>query len=207
MLGLLAAGGCLGDFQTPSAYQSQQFYCDDDHAAAFEALATPCKAMDSTCSGAFSMKGTMQTEPFTVGTTLDAATVTLVRADATAPSYWDIIRMTGSAPYFQFVFHLKSVGGDVSMDMPKEVTIHAGAGVLPNSLNDDQTEVGQTLQVGGENAEQPGLTDSGIVDFTVLSPTEIRGTFHGSFGGMPDIVDGCFLMYPDQTLVNPLPTP
>jgi hypothetical protein len=202
----LTSAGCLGDFKTPSAYQSQRFYCDDSSASAFEALADSCR-VDGSCSGAFSMRGTMQEQPLTVGATLQQATVTLVQSDPTAPEFWDIIRMTGSAPYFQFVFHLKSIGGDVTNTSPRDLDLRAGAGVLPNSLMDNLTDVGQTLQVGGENAEQQGLSDTGFVSFTKLTTTEVRGTFHGNFGSPADLVDGCFLMFPDQILTNPNPSP
>jgi hypothetical protein len=205
VLPVLLAGGCLGNFKTPSAYESQVYYCDDANTPAFESLARSCTA-GHTCAGAFSMKGTMQGAPLTVGATLDQATATVVQSDSMSSAFWDIIRMTGSSPYFTFVFHLKSIGGDVSANSRKTVQLHSGAGVLPDSLGDDLAEVGQTLQVGGENTELVGLTDSGTVNFAFLSKTEARGTFHGNFGAATDTVDGCFIMYPSQIFTNPSPT-
>jgi hypothetical protein len=72
-----AAAGCLGDFKTPSAYQSQTYYCQTSEQPAFQALAQSC--LSGTCAGAFSMKGTMQGQPLTVGTTLQQSTVALVQ--------------------------------------------------------------------------------------------------------------------------------
>jgi hypothetical protein len=201
-----AFAGCLGDFKTPSAYQSQTYYCETANGPAFQALAQSCLIGD-TCTGAFSMRGTMQGQPLTVGGTLQQSTVAVVQADATAPKFWDIFRMTGASPYFQFVLHVKSVGGDVTVDQPRTLTLHAGAGALATSLDDDLSDVGQTLQVGGANTEQQGLSDSGTISFNKLTPTEIDGVFHGSFGTQTDVVDGCFIMYPNQTVTNPSPSP
>lgn len=198
--------GCLGDFKTPSAYQSQTYYCQTSETPAFQALAQSCLAANS-CTGALSMRGTMQSQPLTVGTTLSQATVALVQANATAPEFWDVFRMTGASPYFEFVLHAKSVGGDTSVDQPRTLELRAGAGGLPTSLDDTLSDVGQTLQVGGANAEQQGLTDSGTITFSKLTKTEIDGVFHGSFGTTNDVVDGCFIMYPSEIVTNPTPSP
>lgn len=209
-LGVLAvsllSAGCLGKFEAPSAYDSQTYYCPTTNLAAFQALAQSCSAA-KTCTGAFSMRGTMQGEPLTVGTTLSSSTVAVVQSGPTAPEQWDILRMTGKSPYFQFVLHVKSVGGDTSVDQPRTLTLHAGAGALASSLDDDLSDVGQTLQVGGANAEQEGLTDSGTISFTKLTKTEIDGSFHGSFGDTSDVVDGCFIMLPNMIVTNPAPSP
>jgi len=202
----VAAAGCLGDFKTPSAYQSQTYYCQTSNGPAFQALAQSCLGNGS-CTGAFSMPGTMQGQPLTVGTTLQQSTVALVQASSAAPAFWDVLRMTGASPYFQFVLHVKSVGGDVTVDQQRTLTLRAGAGALPTSLDDDLSDVGQTLQVGGANAEQQGLSDSGTIAFSKLTKTEIDGVFHGSFGTSNDVVDGCFIMYPNQIVTNPSPSP
>jgi hypothetical protein len=200
------AAGCLGDFKTPSAYQSQIYYCETANAPAFQALAQSCQSGGS-CTGAFSMRGTMQGQPLTVGTTLQQSTVALVQANAAAPAFWDVLRLTGASPYFEFVLHIKSVGGDVTADQPRMLTLRAGAGALPTSLDDTLSDVGQTLQVGGANTEQQGLSDSGTITFNKLTTTEIDGVFHGSFGTTTDVVDGCFIMYPNQIVTNPSPSP
>jgi hypothetical protein len=197
--------GCLGNFNTPSAYDSQVYYCQTSEGPAFQALAQSCES--GTCAGAFSMRGTMQGQPLTVGTTLQTSTVGLVQSSPTNPELWDVLRMQGASPYFQFVLHVKSVGGDVSVDMPRSLTLQAGAGALANGLDDDLSDVGQTLQVGGANTEQEGLTNTGSITFNKLTKTEIDGVFHGSFGSTTDVVDGCFIMYPSQIVTNPSPSP
>jgi hypothetical protein len=199
-------GGCLGNFNTPSAYQSQVYYCETSNGPAFQALAQSCVA-GGNCTGAFSMRGTMQGQPLTVGTTLQTSTVALVQTTPGAPEFWDVLRMQGASPYFQFVLHVKSVGGDVSVDMPRSLTLRAGAGALPMGLDDTLSDVGQTLQVGGANTEQEGLSDTGSITFNKLTKTEIDGVFHGSFGTADDVVDGCFIMYPSQIVTNPSPSP
>jgi hypothetical protein len=61
--------------------------------------------------------------------------------------------------------------------------------------------------VGGANTEQQGLSDSGTITFSKLTRSEIDGVFHGSFGDVDDVVDGCFIMYPRQIVTNPSPSP
>ena len=199
-----AGGGCLGNFKTPSAYQSQTYYCETANAPAFQGLAQSCRSA-GTCTGTFSMQGMMQGQPLTVGTTLQSSTVALVQAMPGAPEYWDRVLMTGVSPYFDFVFHVHSVGGDASVDMPRTLTLQAGAGTLANTLDDMLGDVGQTLQVGGASTEQQGLSNSGTITFTKLTKEELDGSFHGSFGTMDDVVDGCFIMYPNQIVTNPTP--
>jgi hypothetical protein len=199
-------GGCLGNFNTPSAYESQTYYCETANGPAFQALAQSCVG-GANCGGAFSMRGTMQGQPLTVGTTLQSSTVAVVQTDPTAPEFWDVLRMQGASPYFQFVLHVKSVGGDVSVDMPRSLTLRAGAGALPMGLDDDLSDVGQTLQVGGANTEQEGLSDTGSISFSKLTKAEIDGVFHGSFGSADGVVDGCFIMFPTQIVTNPSPSP
>ena len=199
-------GGCLGDFKTPSAYQSQTYYCQTSEAPAFQALAQSC-LVANTCTGAFSLRGTMQEQPLTVGGTLSQSTVALVQTAPTAPEFWDRLVMNGASPYFDFVFHVKSVGGDASVDMPRTLTLQAGAGSITGGLDDMLADVGQTLQVGGASTEEQGLSNSGTVTFNKLTKAEIDGVFHGSFGTTNDIVDGCFIMYPSQIVTNPTPSP
>lgn len=207
-MGLLSSmgAGCLGDFKTPSAYDSQTYYCETTNAPAFQALAQSCIAGNS-CAGAFSMRGTMQSQPLTVGTTLTQSTLALVQTNPMAPQFWDRLIMNGASPYFEFVFHVKSVGGDASMNQPRTLMLQAGAGTQPNSLDDSLSDVGQTLQVGGANTEQQGLTNSGTISFSKLTMGEIDGVFHGSFGDTNDVVDGCFIMYPSEIVTNPTPSP
>ncbi|HXU74580.1 MAG TPA: hypothetical protein VN947_35035 [Polyangia bacterium] len=203
---IATTAGCLGGFKTPSEYQSQTYYCTSDNAPAFDALAQSCQSSGN-CFGAFSMTGSMQGQPLTVGTTLTEATMALVQKDPSSPQFWDVMRMTGNSPYFEFVFHIKSIGGDVTAMQPRTLDLRAGAGALVTSLDDTFIDVGQTLQVGGANAEQQGLTDSGTIAFSKMDLTEIRGIFHGAFGNSVDNVDGCFVMYPGQTTINPSPSP
>jgi hypothetical protein len=205
---LLSAAGCLGDFRTPSAYQDQKFLCDPVNETAYRSLVDGCR-MGAACAGAFSMKGSLQGDPLTVGTTLSDAAFSVVQESGKTEQQWDKADMTGASPYFQFVFHLKSIGGVVGMGMTDQRTlkIRGGANRVPNPLADDQIDVNQALEAGNASAEEPGLTDSGTVEITLLSPTEMKGSFHGNFGSTKDTVDGCFDMFPLKTVVNPSPTP
>jgi hypothetical protein len=205
---ILFASGCLGNFKTPSAYQEQRFLCDDAHAADFQALVASCRN-NMNCTGAFSMQGTMQGEPLTVESKLTDSTFTLVQAAGSTVQKLDRVTLNGASPYFDFVFHLKSVGGLVTAagDMTqRDLTINGGSTSLMNPLDDDQVDVGQLLEAAGASADEAGRTGTGTVSITYLSTTELQGTFHGSFGDPTDVVDGCFDAFPAETAVNPTPS-
>jgi hypothetical protein len=205
---VLVASGCLGNFKTPSAYQDQRFLCDDAHAADFQALVDSCQK-DGSCAGAFSMQGTLQGEPLTVGTALSDASFTLVQTAGSPVQKLDRVNLNGASPYFDFVFHMKSVGGLVTAagdPIGRDLTINGGSTSLAGPLDDDQVDVGQLLEAAGASSDQAGRTGSGTVSISYLSSTELRATFHGSFGDPNDSVDGCFDAIPAETAVNPTPS-
>jgi hypothetical protein len=205
---ILFASGCLGDFKTPSAYQDQRFLCDDAHAADFQAVVDGCQK-DGSCAGAFSMQGTMQGEALTVETALSDASFTLVQMAGSTVAKLDRVNLNGASPYFDFVFHMKSVGGLVTAAgdaTGRDLSINGGSTGLMNPLDDDQVDVGQLLEAAGASSDQAGRTGSGTVSISYLSTTELRGTFHGSFGDPSDSVVGCFDAIPAETNVNPTPS-
>jgi hypothetical protein len=159
------------------------------------------------CFGAFSMQGMMQGEPLTVESQLSDAAFGVVQVAGNPTQTLDRVSVTGLSPYFQFIFHMKSVGG-VVQDTPdttaRTLTLNGGASKLTNPLADDQVDVGQFLEVGGASADEEGQV--GQVVITSLSSTELDGTFHGSFGDPEDVVDGCFAALPSGTTINPMPT-
>jgi hypothetical protein len=207
-LALLTAG-CVGSFSTPSAYQQQEYLCDAQHASDFQALADSC-AGGMRCAGVFSLTGSMQNTPLTFGGTLASAQYFVVQMPGATTQQWDQAKMSGASPYFDFIFHVVSIGGTVGQGemMTRTLSINSAATTAANSLADDQVQVGQLLEVGGASADLLALTNSGSVTVTVLSPGEARGTFHGQFGNTNDVVDGCFDMFPTMTTgVNPAPSP
>ncbi|HEX6838203.1 MAG TPA: hypothetical protein VF334_16620, partial [Polyangia bacterium] len=200
------AAGCVDHFSTPSAYNSQIFLCDDAHAAEFAARVQTCAA-NAGCGGVFSMQGKLQSEPMTVDTLLTDGAYSIVQAPGTVERFLDEARMSGSSPYFDFVFHLKSVGG--TLDMPtttsRTLNINGGAPALTGSLGDTEVDVGQLLEAGGASAEEHAFTDSGSVLITFQSLQELRGTFAGAFGQSDDTVTGCFDMFALHSTTNPKP--
>jgi hypothetical protein len=203
---LLGGAGCVDHFSTPSAYASQLFLCDDAHAADFEAQAHTCASTPG-CAGVLSMQGKLQSEPMTVQSLLTDAGYSIVQAPGATERFLDEARMNGSSPYFDFVFHLKSVGG--SLDAPimtaRTLTINGGAPALMNSLADGQVDVGQLLEAGGASAEEHAFTNSGSVLITYQSIDELKGTFAGAFGKADDTVTGCFDMFALHSTTNPKP--
>jgi len=200
--------GCVGSFSAPSAYQSQEYLCDSQHAADFQALADGCVG-GMHCAGVFSLTGSMQSTPLTFGGTLANAQYFVVQMPGATMQQWDQAKMSGASPYFDFIFHAVSIGGDVGQDetTTRMLTINSAAPSATNSLGDTAVQVGQLLEVGGASADLLALSNSGTMTLTMLSPTEARGTFHGEFGNANDVVDGCFDMFPTMpTGVNPAPS-
>jgi hypothetical protein len=208
LLPVVLAGGCVGKFKTPSAYMSQVYLCDPAHASQFQSIVDGCTS--ASCAGAFSLTGTLQGEPVTMGGQLAGGQFFVVQTPGSTIQQWDQAKMNGMSPYFNFVFHLVSIGGKVG-DPPsatRTLNINSAAPSLNNSLADSEVQAGQFLEVSGASADLIGLTNSGSVVISELSPAEVRGTFHGQFGTANDVVDGCFAMLPTiPTGVNPAPSP
>jgi hypothetical protein len=198
--------GCVDHFTTPSAYASQIFLCDDAHAPDFDAQARTCSTTPG-CAGVFSMQGKLQSQPMTVQSLLTDAGYSIVQAPGTTQRFLDEVRMNGSSPYFDFVFHLKNAGGtlDTPITTSRTLNINGGAPTMPNSLADNQVDAGQLLEAGGASTEQHALTDSGSVLITFQSIDELRGTFAGAFGAADDTVTGCFDMFALHNTTNPKP--
>jgi hypothetical protein len=206
VLSTLFTIGCVDHFNTPSAYDSQIYLCDAEHAADYQGLVHTCQSTAG-CGGVFSMKGTLQSAPLTVQSTLTDSGYRIVQAPGTTAKFLDEATMNGSSPYFKFIFHLKSVGGtlDAPITTTRSLTINGGAAALTNSLADDQIDVGDLLEAGGASAEQHAFTNSGTVVITFQSLGELRGTFNGAFGDTSDTVSGCFDMFPLTSTTNPAP--
>lgn len=197
-------GGCLGDFATPSAYQSQVYDCDDSARSDLEAAYMNCHS-DLTCFGYLSMRGTLDGKELRFSSPLSDSSLGLVQPEGSPDRYYDILRMTGESPYFQFVLHLNSIGGQVGPDLAPTLNLDGGARTQPSPLADLELDGGVTLQVGGQSQEKAGITDSGSFIFTKLSATESRASFHGSFGTSTDQIEGCFIVAPKLTAINPAP--
>lgn len=205
----VVTSGCLGKFNTPSAYHEQTYLCDPAHAAQFQAIVDGCK-VDGGCAGAFSMRGTLQGQPLTVETSLSDVGLGVVQRPGDTVVKLDRVNLTGASPYFQFVFHLKSVGGEVTAAgdaTPRTLQLNASASGLPDPLDDDQVNVGQFLEAGGASVDQQGLSSSGQLVISFQSLEEVKGAFHGEFGEATDSVDGCFDALAVETTTNPAPTP
>jgi hypothetical protein len=205
---LLAASGCLGSFHTPSAYQEQPYLCDAAHAGDLGAKLEVCKATPG-CGGVFSMTGSMQGQPLTVTSQLSGADYVIVEPPGMATQTLDQINITGESPYFVFIFHTKSMGGDLTMasTTPRTLAFNGGATGLAMGLDDDQVDVGQLLEVSGASSEQHGQTASGQIVVNALSISELDATFSGAFGDPNDKVDGCFRELPLTLTINPAPSP
>src|SRR5690348_5184392 len=109
---MFLASGCVGKFNTPSAYMSQEYLCDPAHAAQFQSLFAGCDS-GMACAGVFSLTGKLQGDPVTMGGTLTAGQYFVVQMPGSMTQQRDQAKMSGASPYFDFIFHLVSLGGNV----------------------------------------------------------------------------------------------
>lgn len=205
--------GCLGEFTTPPAYKSQRYFCGDSDLDDFQSMFASCRGND-VCVGVFSLRGILEAEPLTFTSLLTDSSLGLVAPQGAPDRYYDILRMTGASPYFQFSLHMHSIGGIVGQDFSRRLNLNGGARTEPSPLTDFDLDAGLTLQASSQSEEESGFTGSGSFDFSKLSDTELRASFHGTFGDIADVndqstvsddVDGCFIVVPKLTAINPAP--
>ena len=182
-----ALGGCIQRFDTPSAYESEQYLCDD--AEALAQRVAECRA--SGCAGVLSVRGRLQgtdivatsrivDAEFTHGHTPDGA-LRLARIDA-----------SGATPYFFLRLAMKSLGGTAGdvVDPTPRVLVFDGSDEA--DLEDDRALPSMRISNGAESIDLDGLTESGDVRVTAQSGRELAGSFDGSFRTADDRVEGCF---------------
>jgi hypothetical protein len=198
------ASGCSGQVPTPSAYSTQRYLCDTQHSGDLQAAVDACRA--ASCPGVFSMTGTLESEPLTVESKLLDTTI-VIAANATMRML-DEVKLTGKSPYFQYTFHVQGVGGDLTVPLsaPVSLPIESYTPVGNGRFTDGIVEAGLLLEVGGNSGEEHGLTGTGKVTISQQSETEIVGSFDGAFSTPSDRVRGCFHVFPNTEVVNPLGT-
>ena len=190
---IVLGGGCLDDFHTPSAYDSEVYLCNSD--ADLAARIASCEQQfetDNSCGGVISFQGTLEGHPVTVTATL-AATV-FQTVDSGTVELLSAVTASGTSPYFAFTLLLTSVGGrnDIVDNNGRFLTFDSEAETLPDPLNDERVNVGLRLSSGGDSAELEGVTGNGNVVVSLQAPNLLRAKFSGSFGASADKVVGCF---------------
>lgn len=196
-LALLSVGGCAEPFESPSAYETQRDLCAPEHAEDYQKEVDACRTSHDSgggCGGVISFKGTLQGRPLTVESRLSEATLGVVPEDGQAP-WLDEVETTGASPYFSFIAKLRSVGGRVAP--LNGATRHLQFVTSPNSLPDpflDDNALFSLRLVGADTVGVNALP--GNLTLLEQSPTDVVGTFDGTFGAETDTLQGCFHVLP-----------
>ncbi|MBW2254248.1 MAG: hypothetical protein JRI25_06570 [Deltaproteobacteria bacterium] len=185
--------GCLQPFETPSAYEDQRYLCANDSVDALWEEVDNCGALP-TCGGVASFTGTLEGQPVTVESHLDASAVRLV-AQGEARML-DGVDLGGNGPYFRFVFAFESIGGDwdVAADTPRTLGYTGAAGSLESHLDDTWVEAFLQLSAAGDSKDLAGTDGELVVE--EQAPTYVHLSFSGVYGQQEDHIEGCIHVLP-----------
>lgn len=170
---------CSDPLDSPSGYESQEFWCGPEAARARDEQTAACRAADA-CSGWISFRGVLQSEPLTVGVPLRSVTIDRVSLPSVGVVR-DAVALNADSPYFKLRW--------VFSDLPKlEAT--DGRVELPIAVvgGDGRVKSSMRLQGGGASVDLSGR--SGLLE-TDWTKREQAGDVAVDFGSGNELT-GCF---------------
>jgi|KBSSwiStaDraftv2_1062776.scaffolds.fasta_scaffold366419_3 hypothetical protein len=209
MLAIAFLSGCgIDPFETPSAYDQQQYLCDDDHQVlqdkADECHDEPADGVEP-CKGYISFRGQIQLVQIHVDTTLERGIVQYVGdVDAGEVVQLSRVDLSGAAPYFHFDVTISSIGTDWpeyphgTRPDDKPLTFGDPESKTDLNLEDGHGAVQWYIRAGSDTAMLTGnpATESVILP-TFLSPTQVDLDFAGGLGPVDDYLDACAIVFPE----------
>ena len=202
--------GCgIDPFETPSAYDKQQYLCGEEHHDELQAAADACREEPEPCKGYISFKGQIQLVQLSVDTTLERGIVHLVDTEGDTGKVVQLSRvdLSGAAPYFHFDVTISSIGTDWP-EYPH--------GTRPNDklafgdpdsettpdLGDDFGTVQWYIRAGSDTAMLSGNPETeSVILVTYLSETQVDLDFAGGLGPVDDALDACAIVFPEPAPV------
>lgn len=199
MFGALAFAGCAMPVENVPVYESQRFLCADEFAETLRETVEDCQEdfeRDESCAGVLSFKGQLEGEAITVESMLGTSEFIDLRADGEGSEVRQEIKLSGSSPYFHFVFSLLAIGGDVDGGADDRTLQFGSGSENEDALADDMVNASFRMTVGGESR---ALTPrEGEVTSELQRLNEHSATFSADFGASGDYLDGCFHAFPDK---------
>ncbi|MBK6810141.1 MAG: hypothetical protein IPL19_11115 [Sandaracinaceae bacterium] len=185
------SGGCTSGFDTESAFSEEDYLCDAESAAEWQAAVDACRdafEQDESCLGVISFRGELQAVPVVMDATLDATNFqNLIRTNFTLTR--SEVSLVGFAPYFGFELTLDSVGGG----MPSDVAWPLVIGATPDAAlrhEDGFAQAAMRLSAGSDSADLNFV--SGTVDIELQRVNEIAGRFALVGFREGNDIEGCF---------------
>jgi len=182
--------GCAEPFDTPSAYEGQQYVCDND---AFDERLALCRTRwtaDRSCAGITSMTGILQGQPLTVTSELSEATFLDVLVKNGAALRTEVTGI-GRSPYFQFSMRYRSIGGEASNGgTTRTLTLVTNASSQVDELMD--TKVAGDLRLNNGSDSSNISFKAGSLELALQNSNEEAGMFTAQFARAGDTLRGCF---------------
>ena len=198
-------GGCIDGFGAGTAYDDQRFLCADEREEEWEQRRADCLAAfldDDACAGVVSFSGTLESQAVTVDTDLVDSTF---KFNQDILGTFDLVSIVavGPTPYFTLSFNLGSVGGATSTNLDgRDLELDQAAASKDGNFDDDLVSISLRLTGGGDSVSLEGRTGTGQVHLSLQTFRELTGTFSGQFGGEGNDVDGCFSIFPVESILN-----
>jgi hypothetical protein len=101
-LGIVCIAACASPIDAPSAYEGEQYLCDDSHAALWSAEVEACRsahADDGSCAAAMSFRGVIDKQAVVMSMRASMGTIIDDIDSAGAPIRG--VRVVGPTPYFR----------------------------------------------------------------------------------------------------------
>jgi hypothetical protein len=187
---LLGLAQCVEPLEAPSAFSTEEYLCEADHAALLEARVEQCRqayALDRSCKGIMSFRGLIDAQPVVMDSELSAAQY----QDNVTPGTGRTVTINGHSPYFNVRLDLSffAIPPDVTQSGP----VATGAVVCTSGVSSICRAMDLlNLEVRGGNY-LASLT-SETRDIRVETPGELRVALRAdlSRGGY---MEGCFVAF------------
>jgi hypothetical protein len=188
----LCLARCVEPIDAPSAFSSEHYLCDEEHAAEFDAQVERCRQdhlRDQSCAGVLSLRGVFDSQPVV----LDERVVKATYSDQVQQNGPTIRVMTinAIAPYFRVRF-------DSNFSVPPEAT---KSGPVPDTdcslgggLSCGSTQI-LNLEARGGNYLS-GLV-SAVREIKLETLEEVRVKLSGGLARGGNI-DACFHIFPQR---------
>jgi len=216
MLTIALLWGCgIDPFETPSAYDQQQYLCDDLDALQEAAITCRDEPPDGAepCQGYISFQGTIQLVNLRVDTTLERGRVVLAEEPDTAQDtdsdgqlFLSRVEMSGAAPYFHFDVAISSIGTPwdeqhghwpLTFGSPDPETAFV--------FDDGVGAVQWYIRAGSDSALLSSNDGSGTITVDDLADDRVDLRFVGGLGPSVDKLDACAVVFPPSLEIVPIP--
>lgn len=203
----LCGGGCTSGFDTESGFAQEDYLCDAESAAEWQAAVDTCRDAfedDQSCLGVISFRGQLQGVDVVMDAELEATNFqNLIRTSFTLTRVQ--VALVGFAPYFGFELTIDSIGGPI----PDDTSWPLMVGATPDDAlryDDSFAHAAMRLSAGSDSSDLNFV--SGTVDVELQTVNTIAGRFSLVGFREGNTIEGCFHAFdPEPTTRLETPSP